>query len=499
MSQAGGIARGAGATFAGQVFGQAARFGFTLIVARLLGAEALGIYALAIALVQVAEVLASAGLDAALLRFAALHAGDRAAVRRVGGFAIKAGLMLSIPVALLFLAASGPLAGLFGGGRLLQLALACYGAALPVSVTTSLVAHAMQGCGRLQPRVVATQVLSPSLLLLLTLLFESLFGGEAALLFPFAVSALLVFLWIVPRLKPITGITPADILRASWQGEVVSFAVPLLVVSLSSMLLHWLDIVVLGLLSGPSSVGLYQPAARTAGLLRTVLFSFSAVAAPLFARLHGAGEVGELAKSFRLMTRWSVTVALPPTLFLLFFPQATLSLFGAEYVAAAPALSLLAAAAFVQAAFGLASTLLAMSGEARLSLYNALGALLLHLLLSMLLIPRFGMVGAGAASLLLFVLLSAVRLLQVRSLLALHPFSKSLAKPVAAGAATAALLWGVRLAGGTPADPWSVPASLLAVLVPYTLFLLLTGLEEDERRIILQAIEKLRGRSRFRP
>jgi len=44
-----------------------ARFVYSLVVARLLGADALGTYALAIAVVQIAEVAAMAGLDSALL------------------------------------------------------------------------------------------------------------------------------------------------------------------------------------------------------------------------------------------------------------------------------------------------------------------------------------------------------------------------------------------------------------------------------------------------
>jgi len=48
-----------------------------------------------------------------------------------------------------------------------------------------------------------------------------------------------------------------------------------------------------------------------------------------------------------------------------------------------------------------------------------------------------GIEGAALASVLLFLVLSAARLLEVRSLLGLHPFSKALFKPLLAGASSA--------------------------------------------------------------
>ena len=62
------IAGQAGFSFAGLLFGQASRFGFNLLVARVFDADALGTYALAVAVIQISEVLATAGLDSGLLR-----------------------------------------------------------------------------------------------------------------------------------------------------------------------------------------------------------------------------------------------------------------------------------------------------------------------------------------------------------------------------------------------------------------------------------------------
>ncbi|TCD47753.1 polysaccharide biosynthesis C-terminal domain-containing protein [Chlorobium sp. N1] len=481
------IAAGAGVSFGGYVVGQGVRFLFSLAVARLLGADALGTYALAMAMIQIAEVAALFGLDSALLRFAGMHRADPQRRRRLIGFALKAGLVLSVLVMLLLEMFSGALAELLHGGRLLQLAISCYAAAIPFNTAAMLYGHAMQACGRIQPKIIATQVLSPVLLLLFTLLFNALLGRQAALLLPVGLSAAAAFVWIRPRLRPITGLQPGDVGGAAVEQPVLSYALPFMLVSLFSMTSHWLDVVMLGMLTDPATVGLYHPAARTAGLVRAVLPAFAGMAAPLFAELHAAGRMEELGRIYRLVTRWMVTVALPPVLLLLCFPSEVLSVFGRHFSAAAPVLVLLSSASLVQALFGIAATLLAMAGHARLSLLNALFGLVLQAGLNLLLIPRMGIEGAALAGLVLFGALAAVRLFEVRRLLRLHPFSSPLLKPFAAGAGVLAVLLVLR--------PWLIllplpvllAAAAVAAVAVYGGLLLALGLEEEEREIILRA------------
>lgn len=492
MRSAFSIASGAGFSFGGYVVGQAVRFLFSLAVARLLGADALGTYALAMAVIQIAETAALAGLDSALLRYGGMHGDDTEARLRLIGFALKAGMGFSLGVTLLLELSAGLLSGLLNGGRLLELAISCYALAVPFNAASMLYGHAMQASGTIRPKIVATQVLSPVLLLLLTVGLNALSGRDAALLLPLALSAALAFLWIRPRLAGTTGLRPGDVRGAGVQLPVLSYALPFMLVSLFSMASHWLDVVMLGIFTDPSTVGLYHPAARTAGLVRAVLPAFAGMAAPLFAELHAAGRIEELGRTYRLVTRWMVTVAVPPVLLFLCFPAEVLLVFGAHFTAAAPVLLLLSAASLVQALFGISATLLAMAGHARLSLLNALLALLLQAGLNLLLIPSMGIEGAALAGLGVFGALALVRLFEVRRLLGLHPFSLPLLKPLLAGGAAALVL--ILLRQWLLAFPLPLllaSAAALAVLL-YGAVLLLLGLEEEEREIILRAGSAIR-------
>lgn len=487
MSRNALIAGQAGFSFAGFLFGQVARFGYNLVVARLLGVEALGVYALAIAVIQIAEVVAIAGLDSALLRFVNLSSNDPLRQRTAIASAFKTALLFSLVVMVALLLLSGSLAALLNGNRLLQLTLCCYAAAIPFNVATQLVGHVTQSFKQLKPKIIATQILSPLLLLMLTLLFRSIAGADAALFFPFALAGAGAFFWIRPFLAKSSGVRLADILHASADRAMLAYALPFMAVSLLSMMSHWLDVVMLGMLTDTATVGLYHPAARTAGLLRSVLLAFAGIAAPMIADLHAKNQTAEIGRIYKLITRWIVTVVLPPAILFMLFPEEVLAVFGARFAAGgATALLLLSASAFMQACFGVAATLLAMTGYARLSLINALVALGLQAGLNLLLIPTLGLNGAALASVLLFLLLSTLRLVEIRRLLQIHPFGKALWKPVIAGLLVALLLMVAR--------PWLLTfptllalsmAALLSV-GSYAGVLLLLKLEPEEREIVVQ-------------
>ena len=209
----------------------------------------------------------------------------------------------------------------------------------------------------------------------------------------------------------------------------------------------------------------------------------------MIADLHAKSQSAEIGRIYKMVTRWIIMLVIPPAILFMALPEPVLSVFGDRFAAGgATALLLLTAASFLQATFGLSATVLAMTGYARLSLLNALGALGLQVVLNLLLIPRMGLNGAALATLLLFLLLSALRLGEIQRLLKIHPFGKALWKPLAAGVSCAALLLVLR--------PWlltlppfaGLGAGALLALSSYTVLMLLLKLEAEEREIILKYV-----------
>ncbi len=497
------IAGQAGISYGGFIFGQAVRFAFNMAVARMLGEESLGVYALALAVMQIVETFGVAGYDAAAVRYVNIYQAEGRKASDAAGLAIRSALFMSLVPALLVMLFSAPLARLFnggsaplgGGGTLLHFALLSYAVAVPFNVAATVAGHALQGHRDLVPKIVATQLIAPVAMLALTLLLAFADAPGPALLVPYTAASVLSCLWIWRQLRLKTGTGIREVLGAPADRRMKAFAFPLLGVSLVSMIAYWLDILLLGMLGGPVLSGLYQPAARTAGLLRAVLPAFSGIAAPLVAALQAGDESAETGRLYRLVTRWMVLLVTPATLFLMVLPEPVLLLFGPRFSASAPALALLAAAAFAQSFGGIAGTVLSMAGHARVTFLNALVALAVQVALSVLLIPLYGTAGAAAASLGAMLLLSALRLLQVSRVLGVSSFSAALWKPAAAGAGTAILLWLCRpwLLGLGPAV-----AALTGVVIAsavYLALILLFRLEAEDRELILSIMPNRRPQS----
>ena len=479
------VAREAGISMAGFVFGQLFRFGYNLAAARLLGADALGIYALVVAVVQIGEVLATGGLDAGLLRFVNLK--DDGEQKLIIASAMKRAALSAIAVAVLIVLLSGSIAGAMHGGRLLRLALCSAAAAIPLSVVTLMAGHAVQAFRKLMPKVVASQMIAPVVLLVTMVALRFGSGVDAALLVPFVPSALLALLWIWPRFGRTTGVGISDVLRAPGTERAMSaFAMPLLAISLFSMLSHWIDIVMLGFLTDPHTVGIYQPAARTAGLLRSVLLAFSGIAAPMIAGYHGKQDTLAIRGLYDMVTRWVLTIVMLPALILGLFPGEVLSVFGRGFGDGSSAMVMLAASALLQAWFGLGGTVLAMSGGERLSLLNQAAALVLQVILHLLLIPLFGLNGAALSTLVVTLLLTAVRMFELYRLLGIPPLSVKIWKPLTAGVLAGTSMLALKPALGPMAAIPFLAACAAAGMGVYVILIRSFRLEQEEMEVIFK-------------
>ena len=480
------IAREAGFSFVGFIAGQGLRFLLNLVVAKLLGAESLGVYALSLAVIQIAEVLAVGGLDAGVLRFVNLH-GTRP--EKQGGLiaaALKTSLLFSLAVTLFVVAVSGSLVTVLDGDNLLYLTLICYACSVPFHVLIAVAGHAVQAYRKLRPKIIAGQILVPGGMLLLILLINAVAGGTSALIFSLPAASVAGFVWIWRQMPGITGVSAKNVLHAKPEKEMLAYARPLMLVALMGMVSHWLDILMLGWYAGAETVGFYQPAVRTAGLMRSVFLAFAGIAAPIFASMHSRGEIIELEKLFRVVNRWVMMVAVPPAVLLVVVPDSILAMFGDAFTVASPVLVVLALAVLVQSFFGLYDTVLQTTGYSKICFINGAAGLAVHAPLNMLLIPLYGMTGAAWALLAVYLLVGAARAVEVRMLLGIHAFGASLIKPLFAG-----IVSGMVLAATEPfLESLHVAVSLaggmLLVFAVYLLLIKLMQLEQDELGVILE-------------
>jgi len=175
-------------------------------------------------------------------------------------------------------------------------------------------------------------------------------------------------------------------------------SVPLGGTVLASMAGPWVVTLFLAHNTNTAEVGVYRVALQFALLLGFLLTAVETGLSPQIAALHSQGKLTELSNSAKQMTVLLLVVAGIPCLLLLLFSGFFLSILGPEFPQGATAMRILIAGQLFNIATGPVGSFMSMTGLERSSFRNSLIGAGIVVLLSVLLIPHFGTVGAAIAS-----------------------------------------------------------------------------------------------------
>ncbi len=160
-----------------------------------------------------------------------------------------------------------------------------------------------------------------------------------------------------------------------------------------------------------------------------------------------------------------------------------LALFGPEFGAGFMTMVILGLSQIAYAAMGSGDTILIMSGRPCLNLINTIGVVVVNFALNLWLVPELGMLGAAVGTLISFMILTLIRLVEVYHLYRIHPLAWRLWKPLAAaGFVFCAVFFGAEY---LPDTAWfRIIAQPAMFLTGYLLVLSALGLEETDRSVL---------------
>jgi O-antigen/teichoic acid export membrane protein len=157
-------------------------------------------------------------------------------------------------------------------------------------------------------------------------------------------------------------------------------------------------IILIGFVLAPEEVARFHVSFRLALLISFGLFAIDTATAPDLARHYAAGDFAAVDRVVKQATRLRIAGALLATGVFAVAGRWALSWFGPEFVAGYPLLLILACGQLVQSAVGPAARLMSISGHQDQALAVSAGALLLAIVLVILLVPRYGALGAAVAA-----------------------------------------------------------------------------------------------------
>jgi O-antigen/teichoic acid export membrane protein len=379
-------------------------FGFLLavVITRGYGTVGSGAFFAAIGVVTVAAAVCTLGAETGLMwalpRRRAGAGGDAARVLPV---ALVPPLVASVAVAV---------AGFLGADRLAPRLLASSGAdgvtllrvtfaAVPVVVCAMLFLAALR-CLRPIGSYVAVQFFllpigRPALVGLVALVSGGLALGMAGWLVPAAVALLVCGVLVAGPLGVDRGaaLTPH---RADWRSF-WGFALPRAASAAIDAGSMWVGVLLTAALASQADAGVFGAVGRYVLAGQLAMQGLRVATSPQLSRLLGQGRREEAAQVHRQLTTWGIVLSWPVYLLLAVFGLAFLRLFGPEFTAGTTAMTVLAVAMLVNIAVGNVQSLLLMGGRSGLHLMASLTGLLVNVTLSLLLVGRYGVLGAAVA------------------------------------------------------------------------------------------------------
>jgi O-antigen/teichoic acid export membrane protein len=196
---------------------------------------------------------------------------------------------------------------------------------------------------------------------------------------------------------------------------------------------------VLGFLGLTTGVGVYAAASRFSMIGSMFYLSVGNISTPIIADIHSQGDPVKLRAYYATTTRWLVMFNLPVFLTSVLFAKPLLWIFGDDFTTGAASMMILAFGTLAYTATGVGANILDMTDHPRVNTINSVIMVLITIILNVLLVPRWGVTGAAAASSISTVMVNVMCLIEVRVLLNLQPYNRSFIKPIVAGL-TAALV-----------------------------------------------------------
>lgn len=377
------------------------QFAVGVLLARLLGAQALGQYAFVMAVVQLLAILAQSGFPLYLVRKIALQQ-EAQHVIEIRRTAICALVAVS-SFGLLVVASMHSLQRLdFPSFATVMnkpyLSIASW-LVVPLALAPT-VAGALKGMGLIVRAQVPELIVKPAILLAIlsaVYLVKAPLNVDSALSIQLMsnLSALAIALLSLRVHLPGRGLRVSLSAVARHVGASQAF----LLLAGAQVLNSQTNVLLLGMMASPEQVGLYRVAVQVTDGLGVAMFAISAVIAPHIAKFHVINDWGTLQRILVLSHRGAVLVLLLPVLIILGFGSLVLELvFGTEYVAANDALSTLAIGKILYATVGFSGLALSMLGQPGVAAIITVATLILNVLLGLILIPHLGVEGAAVAA-----------------------------------------------------------------------------------------------------
>ncbi|MFH1593034.1 MAG: flippase [Candidatus Woesearchaeota archaeon] len=483
------IAKSAVLVFLGTLFGRLFGYLYVALVARL-GSVEYGLLSLGFAIVSFLIALSLFGLEGGIVRFVSFYRGknDKQRIKGTITSSLKIVFPVSIALSLLvFILANWISVSLFHNPELAKI-LRIFSIIIPLMAVRNIFLSTFKAFQKSSYDIGLREFGEKGIRFLLTFVVLFLGFGVIGIAFVWIISVFITALLSFYLLQKVFPLIKSNIKAISHKKELLSYSLPLLFGGFLSTTLAWADIMLLGFFKDASTVGVYNVALPTAALIFVAPTAITYLFMPIITELFAKERIDEVKKMYKRVSKWVFFVNFPIFLLVFLFSKQILRvMFGQEYITAGVALSILSVGYLIYSLAYPSTYVIEMAKKTKLILLSTLFFTLFNVVFNVLLIPRYGILGAGIATSVSFVFGFILRVIFAYRILRVQPFLLNYLKAIVAGiGAVACVLFIVSYL--RPLSFFFLVASFVLFLGIYWLLLILIGGLDIEDKSLIRGI-----------
>ncbi len=372
------------------------QFAFDFLLTRKFGAHGSGVFYLSFSVLMALSLVGRLGLDQAVVRFIppflSKKPGAAAGVNRAS---VQLSLLMTLPLSVLLFVLAPTLAhDVFHSGELTTY-LRIFAVVMPAFSLNYIYTGTLRALKRSQASLIVSRF-GYYLLGIVGLLTLGSSYGIKGVVIGFSIAILLATiaaaLFIRKHMPSYDKIVPFS------KKRLLVTSLPLLFVIFATQMNGQASVLLLGAVTDNTAVGIFNIALKISMLMTLILAAINVIAATKISELYFANKPKELNIMISKISALGTFASLPALVLLVAFSGFWLGLFGSEFSAGSTTLILLAIGQFVNVSVGSTNYILAMTGRERALAYAIGISLVLNVILGLVLIPKYGVLGAGIST-----------------------------------------------------------------------------------------------------
>jgi len=428
------IGKQTGIVFIGKFIGYILGLVSNFVLARFYGPKILGQYALVMVTVNIVSIFTIFGFNNGLVKYISRYRATKQSkkLNEIIKIAFIYGALFSIIGAiLLFLLKDVVANNVFKDSDLLNCLI--YGSWLIIPLTLIRIFNGLyRGFKQLQYPVISNEIIRRIIFLFIIIIFAFLnFKNTPIVIASLLFAQILVVFYLARKVSTLKIdfknilLIPSDNLQGKKvKKEFLTYSSTLILISFMNIILHRIDIIMLGVYMTSEVVGIYSIATTIAGLVAFLLVSSNMIFSSVISELYSVNKIKILGDLYSTITKWLIILTLPMVVSIVFFSDTIMKFFGQAYAMGSNALVILALGQMINVFVGANGSILGMCGHEKLLLINNILMAIINIIFNAILIPKFGILGAAIATGFSIAIINIIKVFQVKILLGIIPYNK---------------------------------------------------------------------------